>query len=454
MNRAFILAALAGAAPAGCAGTPTAQGPAPFIPGAGPRAGRALFQVHATSKIQHVIVIVQENRTVDNLFQFLPGASTQSWGYNSYGQRVTLQPEELTAPYDPGHNHIRNWKAEYNYGQFNGFNLDSSSCRNERECPPPQQRAYAYVPMGEIQPYYTMAQTYTFGDNMFQTNQGPSFPAHQYLVSGTSTIYDRASEQAAENPGRQLGGCDSPRGTQVKLIDTRGFEREKAFPCFERSSIFTLLDQAGISWKYYQVKVGPGLWNGVDALKPIWQNKFEYAENVVEPPSQVLTDVFEGRLASVVFVTPTAAASDHGQITDGSGPSWVASVVNTVGYSPYWNTTAIIVTWDDWGGWFDHVVPTVRNPYELGFRVPLLVISPYAKAGYVSHVNYEFGSILKFIEKTFGLGSLGTTDKNANNLTDCFNFGAKPHHFKRIASPLSAHYFLALPPDNRSPDND
>ena len=113
------------------------------------------------------------------------------------------------------------------------------------------------------------------------------------------------------------------------------------------------------------------------------------------------------------------------------------------------------MTWDDWGGWYDHVTPKVRNPYELGFRVPLLVISPYVKsAGYVSHVNYEFGSILKFTEEQFDLASLGTTDADANDFSDFFNFIQARRKFKKIQAPYNAQYFISHPAPNLIPDND
>ena len=117
-----------------------------------------------------------------------------------------------------------------------------------------------------------------------------------------------------------------------------------------------------------------------------------------------------------------SAASDHAGGTDGSGPSWVASVVNAVGESQYWNDTVVFVVWDDWAGWYDHVRPPMYNSYELGFRVPLIVISRYAKKGFVSHRLYEFGSILKFIEVHFALGSLGTTDARSDDLSDFFDY--------------------------------
>lgn len=110
----------------------------------------------------------------------------------------------------------------------------------------------------------------------------------------------------------------------------------------------------------------------------------------------------------------------------------MASIVNAVGTSKYWNDTAIFVTWDDWGGWFDHVKPPVRGSYELGFRVPLLVISPYAKRGYVSHAQHEQSSILRFIEVNFGLGSLGYADSLSDDLSDCFDYHQKPAPFAYI----------------------
>jgi phospholipase C len=205
------------------------------------------------------------------------------------------------------------------------------------------------------------------------------------------------------------------------------------------------MDAAGISWKYYQATPGPGLWNAVDAIQSIWSNKSEMAANVITPSSQVLTDIASGKLADVVWVTPTGLASDHPQVNNGSGPSWVASVVNAIGSSQYWNNTAIFITWDDWGGFYDHVAPQVYNSFELGFRVPLIVVSPYAKPGYVSHVQHEFGSILKFTEQTFGLPSLRQTDKRADNLSDCFSFTKQPTRFTRIRSKYPASYFFHLP---------
>jgi phospholipase C len=416
----------------------------PLLPKGAPDATRASG---SSSPITHIVVIVQENRSLDNLFQFMPGANTQSYGLNLQNQQVPLRPISLTAKYDVEHAH-HDFLAAYNKGGMNGWSKEIcvGKCGTNPE--------YGYVPQSEIQPYYQMAETYTFGDELFQSSEGPSFPAHQYIVSGTSTNRNNSPWRVAEDTGNSQGGCDSAPGTVARMINDAGQERRSVFPCFERISIFTRLDAANVSWRFYQALTGPGPLHAVDALKPIWLKKQEYSSNVVTPPSQVLTDISYGKLASVVFVTPTAAESDHAGDNKGTGPSWVASVVNAIGSSSYWNNAAIIVIWDDWGGWYDHVTPTIYNSYELGFRVPLIVISPYAKPAYVSHVNYEFGSILKFIEETFNLGSLGTTDTRANDLSDCFNFGARARKFKRIRAKYSASYFLHQPISSEPPDND
>jgi phospholipase C len=214
---------------------------------------------------------------------------------------------------------------------------------------------------------------------MFQTNQGPSFPAHQYIVSGTSAIADGSGLRAAENPLGGGGGCDAPSGTVVKLIDQAGREGTAIYPCFNRISLMDLVQRKSLSWRYYQGFLGPGIWFGPDAILRIRESS-DYSTNVVAPPSQVLLDIARGALANVVWVTPSGFDSDHPETNDGSGPSWVAAIVNAIGKSRYWKDTAIFVTWDDWGGWYDHVRPPVYNSYELSFRVPLIVISPYASS--------------------------------------------------------------------------
>jgi phospholipase C len=407
------------------------------------------------SKIQHVVIIVQENRSVDNLFHGLPGADTANYGYNSLGQQVTLQPIPLTAHYDISHQHTA-YVTEYAGGKLDGFNLAKSRCQRGMHCPPRAVRAYAYVPQGEVQPYFSLAEQYAFADRMFQTNQGPSFPAHQYIVSGTSTISAGSSLRAAENPkapnGAFTGGCSSPPGSLVTLIDANGNENQQVYPCFDRPALSDLLEAKSLTWAYYEAHGGPGLWNAFDAILHV-RDGGAYRKHVIEPPEQVISDVTGGRLATLAWVTPVLADSDHPG-NNGSGPSWVASIVNTIGNSTYWNNTAIFIVWDDWGGWYEHVPPRQYNSYELGFRVPLIVVSPYAKTAYISHKRHEFGSILKFVEEAFGLGSLGTTDVRADDLRDCFDFSRAPRTFRTIHAPLNSDYFLHRRLPDQNPDDD
>jgi phospholipase C len=408
-------------------------------------------------KISHVVIIVQENRSVDNLFQGLKGADTLSYGLNSAGHQITLLPVTFTAPYDLNHDHS-GYAIESDSGKMDGFNLEhSTNCTGLKGCPKADAAAYGYLPQKEVVPYFDMAEQYAFADHMFATNQGPSFPAHQYLISGTSTISPSSPLRVAENPltaeQRFTGGCDSPPGSLAMLIDENGEESQETYPCYDRPTLMDLIANKGLTWRYYEWRTGAGLWNAPDAIKHL-QEGSQFSTEVVAPPSKVLADIGNGALATVVWVTPTAKESDHAHITNGTGPSWVASVVNAVGQSKYWDNTVIFLTWDDWGGWDDHVPPVVYNSYELGFRVPAVIISPYTPEGYVSHRRHEFGSILKFVEKAFDLGSLGTTDVRSDDFSDCFNFKLQPRAFTPIPAPLGAGYFLKQGGGDEPPDDD
>ncbi|HXM19179.1 MAG TPA: alkaline phosphatase family protein [Candidatus Tumulicola sp.] len=401
-------------------------------------------------KIQHVIIIFQENRTPDNLFHALPGADIANSGTNSKGATVSLVPVSISAPYDIDHSHHA-FTTEYNSGSMNGWDLVGMNCPS-KTCNP--LTAFGYVPQAEVQEYFTMAETYTFADRMFQTNQGPSLPAHQYIISGTSTNAVGSNLLAAENPNYANGNsrnCDGDPLSRVAMIDPSGSEATKLLPCFEHATLMDELDAKGVSWRYYDSFNG-GLWSAPDAISHI-RNGADW-NNVIIPQTTILNDIAAGQLRQVSWVIPNGKQSDHALSTDGTGPAWVASIVNAVGNSAYWNNTAIFITWDDWGGWFDHVTPQIFNSYELGFRVPLIVVSPYAKPGYVSHVQHEYGSILKFTEETFGAASIGYTDARADDLSDCFNYNQTPIVFKTIASNRRATYFLSQPMANVPPDTD
>jgi len=402
-------------------------------------------------KIQHVVIIFQENRTPDNLFHGLPNADIANSGVNSLGQTIPLTPIALANNYDLSHAHSA-FVAMYDGGKMDGADKIPVGCAaGAIGCPPPNPQ-FQYVNPAEVQPYFQLAQTYTFADRMFQTNQGPSFPAHQFIISGTSAPSPTSNLFASENvvlpanPGTNTAaGCAGPTGETVAMIDPTGSEATRQFPCFEHPTLTDLLDAAGITWRYYAPSAG-SIWTGPNAIQhmrfgPAWQK-------VIIPQTNVLTDIASGQLAQVTWVIPDGRASDHPLSNDGSGPSWVASIVNAIGNSPYWANTAIFITWDDWGGWYDHVAPKIQNSYEYGFRVPLIVVSPFAKRAYVSHVIHDFGSLLKFIESNFKLPSLGFADTPADDLSDCFDFTQTRPPFQLVAAPIAASQFLA---DTRAP---
>jgi phospholipase C len=206
------------------------------------------------------------------------------------------------------------------------------------------------------------------------------------------------------------------------------------FPCFTQyGTMADLLDAAKVSWKFYVDKmiIGSGgdfsgdVWNGFDAIKKIRYGP-DWKSNIAHPNKAVFGDIKNGSLPSVSCVIPSLADSDHPASGCNGGPGWITSIVNAVGASKYWNSTAIVLLWDDWGGWYDSVPPPQTNYTSLGFRVPMVVISPWSKPHLVSHTEYNFGSVLKFMEETFGLGSLNTTDASANSMLDMFDFTQSP----------------------------
>jgi phospholipase C len=188
--------------------------------------------------------------------------------------------------------------------------------------------------------------------------------------------------------------------------------------------------------------------NAFDVIWPV-RNGPEWGTNVSMPETNIFNDITSGALPSVSWVIPIENNSDHPGTSQDNGPQWVASIVNAIGESSYWNSSAIVIVWDDWGGFYDNVAPQILNYGGLGFRVPALIVSPYALAGHISTTNYEFGSILKYIEQNWNLGSLKTSDKRANSLIDSFNYKQTPIPFTPIPSSFGKTYFRHQKPTNR-----
>jgi phospholipase C len=440
-----------------------------------------------------VVIIFQENRTPDNLFQGLclpPNGSSSSCnsvsptasqydiastGVNAQGP-IALTPIDLGTVgtngnpdnYDLNHAHIAfvemcDLNASGVCAMDGAAKIGTLCAAGVNACAPPNPQ-FKYVYPADVEAYLQMTQQYAFADHMFQTNEGPSFPAHQFIISGTSAPTATSDLFVAEN-GADTSGCISPPTATVRLIDPSGSETSNPpiYPCFEHPTLTDLLDAANITWRYYSPAAG-GIWTAPDAIQhmcgpnatppnatacvgPDWTGKTpKVVIGQSQSNAQVLADIASGQLPQVTWVIPDGHDSDHALINEGCGPSWVSSIVNALGNSPYWPNTTIILTWDDWGGWYDHVPPpaVINNGsswgsgYVYGFRVPMIVMSPYVKAGYISHVNHDFGSILKFIETKFTLPSLGYADTNAlDDLSDIFNSNQTPLAFQPIAPPFN-----------------
>ena len=387
-----------------------------------------------SAKIQHVVIILQENRTVDNLFNGFPGAETVQSGMRN-GQSVPLQPVTFEQGSGLDNSHAGWWK-DWDQGAMDGFAHPATGYSEP-------SLAYGYVPKDETVPYWTLAQTYTFGDHMFQPNSGPSFPSHQYLVTGQSANAD-------ENPTGTPWGCDAPHSVTVALLGPNGTNLPGIYPCFSYKTIADTLDAKHISWRYYEPAENSGSpdngfdFSAFEAVKQI-RNGSDWSKDVISPATQILTDIKNGDLAQVTWIVPGFAFSDHaGTGATAEGPDWVADIVNAIGASQYWNSTAIFITWDDFGGWYDHVAPPQTDSMGFGFRVPLIVVSPYAKRNYVSKSTHSFGSFLRYIEDVFDLPGLGTRDTNSDDFSDCFDYAQTPQPYTQLPVTFTPSFFIHL----------
>lgn len=427
------------------------------------------------SSFAHVVVIVQENRTPDNLFYAL--CSTRTCGPGGYDVQLGphAHPVPLATAYDLPHTHAA-WIADCapSNGACAMSGWDGNGCLGT--CP--AHPAYGYVSDKIEQPYIDLAEQYGWANYMFQTNQGPSMPAHQYLFgasSAPSATDDALGNFAAENPFSN--GCVAPPDARVPVIDAQGREGTSVYPCFERSTLSDLMEGVLRSWRYYAVAQGArgfaaSLWLAPVNIAHICGSTGygghcagkDWNANVDQNPADVLLDVGNCALRGVSWVTPTLQNSDHAGDNAAGGPAWVAAIVNAIGQSKcnddgvsYWNDTAIVVTWDDWGGWYDHVPPAFlpypQGGYQLGFRVPMIFVSAYTPQGYIDNGRHDFGSIARFIEGNFGVaeGALNFADARASDDLASFHQGAL-RRFVPIMGAHSIEHFMKQP--QGAPDND
>jgi len=447
MNKAFLFIAAA-AVIAGCsAGSALRQGDTlPYM-----QAGAAIRALGGTGagKIKHVVWVVQENRSFNDIFEAYPGATTSPTGKDSKGHTIKLQQISLKTSYDVDHSSTAMFAACNGTGSLPGTDCRMNGFNNEAEFGGPTNGMYAYVPHSETKPYWDMAHEWVLADHMFASQLDESFVAHQYIIA--------AQAQSSVNVPFGLWGCPGGSGNEVQTITQQRAIGKYQVPCFDYQTLGDEFDKAGLSWRFYTSKYSKplsGLWSGYQAVKHIYDGP-DWKKDVITPQRRFLTDVKAGKLASMTWVTPLCPDSDHLDCGGGYGPSWVSSVVNAVGQSKFWDSTVVFVQWDDWGGMYDPVPPPLQDYDGNGFRVGLIVISAYAKQNYVSHTQYETDSVMRFAEDLFGLGQLSAADTRATSPAgDCLDFTQKPRKFVPIKSPVSADFFLRQPNDGRIPDDD
>lgn len=317
----------------------------------------------AANGIQHVVVMVQENHTFDNYFATFPGIN----GISNYPP--SLSPFHITgAIVDQCHTYQCAREA-YNNGRMDRFLQVAGSTQT-----------FGYYDGSDIPYYWSLAKNYTLLDNYYSSFMGQSFPNYLYLV-------------AAQNAG----------------ITTN---LPQPYTLLQINSIVDLLEARHVSWAYYS-----GGFLGNDSPLPLFSSIARNASRTqnLKDSSNFLNDLSGGSLRQVTWLLPPAGQSEHPPEDIRQGEAWVKQVITRIRESQFWSSTVIFLTWDDYGGWYDHVAPPQTDEFGFGFRVPMIIVSPFAKHGFIDHALADHTSILAFIESTFRLGFLSQRDAGAYN---------------------------------------
>lgn len=371
----------------------------------------------SAGKIQHVVLIVKENRSFDNYFGTYSGANGTTTAKISNGTTIPLGHMPDPATHDMGHEwlHAHN---DIDGGKMDRFDQEfDCSVNGDNLC-------LTQLYQADIPNYWSYAQTYELADAAFSNIASGSYPAHLDLVAGTSL-------NTIDNPDSSLPaqwGCDASADTTVASMDPTTYIVNAVFPCFTATTMGNLADTAGVSWKAYTAldSTQSGyIYNPFRSFSSIYDGA-DWGTKVVNY-GQFITDAQAGNLPAISWLTPPSEETDHPPDSACVGENWTVQQINAImqGPSSQWNSTVIILLWDDWGGLYDHVAPPYRDQFGLGLRVPFIIISPYA-IHHVYHTEIEFASVLRFMEETFSLPSLGTADAVANDLQNAFNFRQTP----------------------------
>lgn len=363
------------------------------------------------SPIQHIVIMDKENRTFDSLFGTFPGANGATTYQDKQGITHPLKHETLALPNDICHTYPCAKNAE-NGGKMNGFTSAGEVQFHSTDIPN----------------YWKLAQTFGLADNNFSQIEGPTFGNHIYTIAGSDNNVDELPVLPNGSLAREWG-CDSPTGTTVEERNAQNVVT-KVYPCFGNTTIGDELTAAGVSWTYYaQTTKGASGYNFLtyDAFKQI-RDTSQWATHI-KPYSQFAIDAAAGNLPQVSWLTTTLALSDHPPYSICPAENWTVQQFNALMHGPDWATSATVLTWDDWGGFYDHVLPprtgAANAVIELGMRTPMLMVSPFARQG-VDHTQFSTVSILKFIENTFGVPAITSEDGSATGFDEMLNFAQTP----------------------------
>ena len=386
--------------------------------------------------IKRVVFIIKENRTFDNYFARYPGAEGIDFGRTSDGRTVKLKVATDVLEPDLGHSFLDAVES-INGGRMDGFDQVTNGA---------SLNGYTSFIRKGIPNYWAYADNFVLGDHLFSSMYGPTFPEHLYTVAAQAgRVVGNKNE--ATSPG---GYCDDTGETVPRYVRLKEPEREDVMrairradvqgivkywedvrACFDFEVLPDHLEEAGISWHYY---ADEGSW--MNALLAIEHMRFsKHWGTDITPEEDFIGDIEQEKLAKVSWVVPGPGVNEHpGGPSVCVGENWTVDVVNRIMRSKYWKSTAIFLTWDDFGGFYDHVAPPQYDIMGLGPRAPLLIISPWAKQGYVDSTEYEFSSVLKFIETVHGLDCMTKRDCQANNMLSAFDFeqDVKPKDRKLI----------------------
>ena len=389
------------------------------------RVPTSFAQIH---KIQHVIIVMQENRSFDNYFGTYPGADGIPM---SHGVPTACLPDHLGKPcirpfvdHDDvnggGPHKFANANSDIDHGKMDGFVHQARdaepTCRfyGDPACEATLRLnvapdAVGYHTGSDLPNYWTYARDFVLQDHMFEPDTSWSLPSHLFLVSEWAA---RCTTHDDPNSCRNV--YESPALPPEGSV----FRRSRHDPIYAWTDLTYLLHRAHVSWRYYVASgTQPDCANGAAACAPVAQgaqtpgiwNPLPYFDTVhddgklgnIQPVSQFLDAARRGTLPKVSWVVPSQQVSEHPPARISAGVAYVTSLINTVMKGPDWKSTAIFLAWDDWGGFYDHVVPPVVDRNGYGLRVPGLVISPYARRGYVDHQILSFDAYDKFIEDDF-----------------------------------------------------